>query len=34
MENYKGIYFNNSKRPNLYESGAHFNYKDLYDKLL
>ena len=34
MDNYKGIYFNNAKTQKFYEAGAHFNYKDLYDKLL
>lgn len=34
MENYKGIYFNDSKDQKFYEGGAHFKYKDLYNKLL
>ena len=34
MENYKGFYFNNSKDQPFYEGGAHFKYKDLYNKLL
>ena len=33
MENYKGIYFNNSKSLKYYEGGAHFSYKELYNEL-
>ena len=33
MENYRGIYYNNNKKQIFYEAGAHFKYKDLYDKL-
>ena len=28
MDNYKGIYFNNSKTLKYYEGGAHFSYKE------
>ena len=31
---YKGIYFDKLKSPNFYEAGAHFKYKDLYNKLV
>ncbi len=34
MENYRGIYYNNSKSQNYFEGGAHFKYKDLYNKLV
>ena len=34
MENYRGIYFNNANNPKFYEGGAHFKYKDLYNKLM
>ena len=33
MDNYKGIYFNNSKSLKFYEGGAHFSYKELYNEL-
>ena len=33
MDNYKGIYFNNSKSLKYYEGGAHFSYKELYNEL-
>ena len=28
MDNYKGIYINNSKSLKYYEGGAHFSYKE------
>ena len=34
MDNYRGIYFNNSKSLMFFEGGAHFKYIDLYKKLL
>ena len=34
MDNYRGIYFNNQKEQKYFEGGAHFKYKDLYNKLL
>ena len=34
MDNYKGIYYNESKDPKIFEGGAHFRYKDLYNILL
>lgn len=34
MENYKGIYFNNSISQKYYEGGAHFSYIDLYNQLV
>lgn len=34
MDNYKGIYYNDSKEQRFYEGGAHFRYKDLYKILL
>ena len=30
MENYKGIYYNESKEQKYFEGGAHFKYKDLF----
>ena len=33
MDNYKGIYFNNSKSLKYYEGGAHFSYIELYNEL-
>lgn len=33
MDNYKGIFYNDSKEQHYYEGGAHFRYKDLYDML-
>ena len=34
MENYKGIYYNERKDLKLYEGGAHFKYKTLFNILL
>ena len=34
MENYRGIYSKNSKNKYYFEGGAHFRYKDLYNKLV
>ena len=34
MENYKGIYYNDTKEQKYYEGGAHFKYKFLYNVLL
>ena len=34
MENYKGIYYYESKEKNFYEGGAHFRYKDLFKALI
>ena len=33
MDNYKGIFYNETKDQNYYEGGAHFRYKDLYEML-
>jgi len=32
--NYKGIFYNNDNKKNFYEFGAHFQYKELFNKLL
>ena len=34
MENYKGIYYKDTKEQKFYEGGAHFKYKSLFDILL
>ena len=34
MENYKGIYYNDTKEQKYYEGGAHFKYKTLFNILL
>ena len=34
MEEYKGIYYNESKEEKFFEGGAHFRYKDLFQILL
>jgi hypothetical protein len=34
MDNYKGIYYNESKEQKYFEGGAHFRYKDLYKTLM
>jgi len=34
MNNYKGIYYKESKEQKYFEGGAHFQYKELYSKLL
>jgi hypothetical protein len=34
MDNFKGFYFDNPKDQPFYEAGAHFKYKDLYNRLL
>ena len=34
MENYKGIYYNETKQQKFYEGGAHFKYKALFNILL
>ena len=34
MNNYKGIFYNETNEKNYYEGGAHFKYKDLYEVLL
>ena len=33
MENYKGVYYNDTKEQKYYEGGAHFKYKDLFNIL-
>jgi len=34
LENFKGIFYNNDEQEeNLYECGAHFSYKEMYNKL-
>ena len=33
MENYKGVYYNETKEQKFYEGGAHFKFKDLYNML-
>ena len=33
-KNYKGIFYNNDNKKNYYEFGAHFQYKELFNKLL
>ena len=33
-KNYKGIFYNNDNKKNYYEFGAHFKYKELFNKLL
>ena len=30
MDNYKGLYYKESKEQKFYENGAHFSYKELY----
>ena len=34
MENYKGIYYNDSKEKKYFEGGAHFKYDSLFKALL
>ena len=34
MDNYKGLYYNESKEQRFYEAGAHFSYEKLYKALL
>ena len=34
MDNYKGIYYNESKEQKYFEGGAHFKYKDLFKTLM
>ena len=34
MDNYKGIYYNDSKDRRFFEGGAHFRYKDLFNLLI
>ena len=34
MENYKGIYYKDTKEQKYYEGGAHFKYKTLFNVLL
>ena len=34
MNNYKGVFYKETKEKNYYEGGAHFKYKDLYEVLL
>ena len=34
MDNYKGIYYNETKKQKYFEHGAHFRYKDLFKYLL
>lgn len=34
MNDYKGIYYNNSNEQQFYEGGAHFKYSELYKRLL
>ena len=34
MDNYKGLYYNESKEQKFYEAGAHFSYEKLYKALL
>jgi len=33
-KNYKGIFYNNDNKKNYYEFGAHFRYKELFNRLL
>ena len=33
MENYKGVYYNETKEQKFYEGGAHFKFKDLFNML-
>ena len=33
MDNYKGLYYKESKEQKFYEYGAHFSYKELYEIL-
>ena len=33
MENYKGVYYNDTKEQKFYEGGAHFKFKDLFNIL-
>lgn len=33
MENYKGVYYNDTKEQKFYEGGAHFKFKDLFNML-
>ena len=34
MENYKGLYYNDSKEQKYFEGGAHFKYESLFKVLL
>ena len=34
MDNYKGLYYKESKDQRFYEAGAHFSYRELYEILL
>ena len=34
MDNYKGLYYKESKEQKFFEAGAHFSYKELYQILL
>ena len=34
MDDYKGIYYNDEKQQKFFEGGAHFPYKDLYNRLI
>ena len=34
MDNYKGLYYKESKEQRFYEGGAHFSYEELYEVLL
>ena len=34
MDNYKGLYYKESKEQRFYEAGAHFSYIELYEILL
>ena len=34
MDNYKGLYYKESKEQKFYEAGAHFSYEELYEILL
>ena len=34
MDNYKGLYYKESKEQKYYEGGAHFSYEELYEILL
>ena len=34
MDNYKGLYYKESKEQRYYEGGAHFSYEELYEVLL
>lgn len=33
IKNYKGVFFNDNTAKEYFEGGAHFNYKDLYNRL-